>query len=468
MFNEEAVEDPSQPPQASQDQIIESIKQSSTSIQSQKIEPRVLENGLEVYAIKMPAVPMVTVMIAVKNGAYVETPDLDGLAHLYEHMFFKANAMVPSQTEFLKMLDELGVELGPNMNAYTSTESVRYFFTVQSKFLEQGITFMADAVRTPQFLQEELEKEREVVIGEFDRYEGSPTQVFYQKDILQRLFSQYFSRKNVIGDRQVILSATPEQMKMIQNRFYIPNNSALFVVGDFDEELLWNAIDRSFNDWNRGPDPFESFPIPDHPPLMQTQTFNKEAAVQNVTIIRAYQGPSVTLNDKDTIAFDLLSQMISLESSPWRKELINSGLAASANFFSWSQRHTSPLFFTLDATPENAQKAYVRMHSLISRMAEGGLFTEEQLKIAKTSTEVRSAYDREIAKRYALGLASIWTSTGSLDYYTNYIDLMKSINLSDIDAALANYLRGAPYIAGALIPPGAPKIVFHKQEMGGL
>ena len=49
---------------------------------------KTLSNGLEVIVIENPAVPLVTVEIAVHAGAFVEPPELDGLSHLYEHMFF--------------------------------------------------------------------------------------------------------------------------------------------------------------------------------------------------------------------------------------------------------------------------------------------------------------------------------------------------------------------------------------------
>jgi len=424
-----------------------------------------LENGLEVYAIHKGSIPMVTVMIAVKNGAFVETPDIDGLAHLYEHMFFKANEKVPSQKEFINILDQLGVELGPNMNAYTSTESVRYFFTIQSAFLERGLHFMADAVKTPLFLPNELENERKVVIGEFDRYEASPSQIFFQKDIMGRMFATYFTRKNTIGSRSVILSATPEQMHNIQKRFYIPNNSALFIVGDYDAESLWPKVEEAFGDWKAGPDPFVENPIPAHPPLEKTYHFNKSAAVQTVNIVTAYHGPSLVEDNLGTVVFDVVSLMLGLESSPFQKELVHSGLASSASMFSWSQRYTSPVMFSLETQSEKSKQAYDKLNDLIKRISAGQFFNQKDLETAKAAIEVRSAYDREVGQRYALGLASVWTSTGSLDYYLNYIPLVKTIQLSDIDATLKKYIAGQNSVTGVLHPEGSGKIDFPDEDL---
>src|SRR3954462_14494908 len=67
-----------------------------------------LDNGLEIVVIENSKVPLATIKIAVKNGAYTEGPEFSGLSHLFEHMFFKANQDYPNQEKFLKRTQELG------------------------------------------------------------------------------------------------------------------------------------------------------------------------------------------------------------------------------------------------------------------------------------------------------------------------------------------------------------------------
>jgi len=423
-------------------------------------ELRKLPNGLEVYLVPKLEVPIVTILVATKNGAYTEPPDYNGLSHLYEHMFFKANQKLPSQSAFIAGLDDIGVEIGSHMNAFTSTESVRYFYTVQSRYAERGIEFMADAVISPAFLQDELERERKVVLDEFNRFEASPQQVFYQMDLMKRLFTENFTRKNTIGTRPVIENASQEQMRTIQNRYYIPNNTALFIVGSFDNDKMMAAVEKYFGGWKSGPDPFESFPVPEHPALTKTDTFSREADVQTVSVVKAFHGPSMVKDNAGVIAFDLMGQMLSFETSPFQKELVDTGLAASASFSTWSQRYTSPLYFDVETSPDKAQKAADKMNELINRMAKGNFFTQEDLEIAKTSTEVRSAFDHEVGQRFALGLAGIWCSTGNLEFYDSYISEMKKVTLADIDREIKEYIASKPFVAGALIPKGAPAVTL--------
>src|SRR6266705_1909823 len=74
-----------------------------------KLVNRVLANGLEVIVLEDHSVPLVTIELGVKNGSYTEPPELNGLSHLYEHMFFKANRAMASQETYLKTIGQLGI-----------------------------------------------------------------------------------------------------------------------------------------------------------------------------------------------------------------------------------------------------------------------------------------------------------------------------------------------------------------------
>jgi len=139
-------------------------------VRGAEITQRELENGLQVILVNNPTVPLATIEIVVKTGATCESPQYDGLAHLYEHMFFKGNKTLPTQEAYKKRVRELGI----SYNGMTSTESVRYFITLQKDKLEEGIKFMNDAIRFPLFHREELDKERNVILNEYARDESQP------------------------------------------------------------------------------------------------------------------------------------------------------------------------------------------------------------------------------------------------------------------------------------------------------
>ena len=136
------------------------------------------------------------VEIAAKNGSFTEPPEYNGLSHLYEHMFYKADSVLPSQQYFLQRVGELGAI----WNGRTETERVFYYFTLPSYNLDPGLKFLSDCIRKPLFDSVELEKERHVVIGEIDRNESLPFFKF-QNALDDSLWWKYPSRKNPLGDR---------------------------------------------------------------------------------------------------------------------------------------------------------------------------------------------------------------------------------------------------------------------------
>ena len=191
------------------------------------IAGKVLANGLEVIVLEDHSVPIVTIELAVRNGSFTEPPELNGLSHLYEHMFFKANRAIANQEQYLQKIGQLGIAY----NGETREEVVEYYFTTTSPNLRSAMNFMRDAVRYPMFEDREFERERQVVIGEIDRNESEPG-YYLNKEMNDRLFYKFPSRKQPLGNRQTVSTATTAMMRLIQGRYYVPNNSALVITGD--------------------------------------------------------------------------------------------------------------------------------------------------------------------------------------------------------------------------------------------
>ena len=149
-------------------------------------------------------------------------------------------------------------------NGTTKEESVSYYLTLPSDSLAAALRFMAAALRAPLFLSSELAREKEVVLGEYDRQEASP---FFQltQTMEQKLYPGNWSRKNVIGDRDVIRHVTPEQMREIQHRYYVPNNSALIVTGDVDADARLLPRPDASSVTGRGQRPVRGLPDPADP-----------------------------------------------------------------------------------------------------------------------------------------------------------------------------------------------------------
>ena len=157
-----------------------------------------LKNGLQIIVIENPAVPLVTVEIAVKNGAYTESPEYNGLSHLYEHMFFKSNERSKADG-----YHDRAAELGMLSNAQTQFEVVNYYTTTIRTGLREALTLMRDAIRYPLFDKQELDQEIQVVLDELNQHRSNP--YFYLIDATdKKLWYKYPSRKRPGGDPETV------------------------------------------------------------------------------------------------------------------------------------------------------------------------------------------------------------------------------------------------------------------------
>jgi zinc protease len=413
------------------------------------IHSRTLGNGLEVIVIENHAVPLVTVELNVKNGAYTETPDYNGLSHLYEHMFFKANRSIPSQEKYLERTNELGA----SFNGTTSEERVNYFITLGVDSLAAGMQFMHDAIRYPLFLQDELVRERPVVIGEYDRAESNP--FFHLERAVDTLLwtPGYYSRKNTIGNREIILSTPPEKMRTIQERFYVPNNTALILSGDVTPERGFALAEQVFGAWPRGANPFAT-PIPDPPPLTSSKAVVVEQPVNTVTVEIKWHGPSVGKDPEATYAADLLAQITSNPTSAFQKALVESGLAFGAGFSYYTLNHTGPITIQAQTTPDKALAVHAALLAEVAKFDDPGYVTAEELAAAKTQVRIADTYGREQASSFA-HTVGFWWAVAGLDYYRNYVENVRRVQASDFAEFAREFIIGKPSVSGVLISPQA-------------
>jgi zinc protease len=411
------------------------------------VQRKVLPNGLEVIVIESHGVPIVTLEIDVKNGSFTQTPEYAGLAHMYEHMFFKSNKTFATPESF----NDRAAELGAVYNGTTQEERVNYYLTVPTDSAEGALRFLAAALRDPLFRKDELERERQVVIGEYDRNESSPFFHLTQA-MTERLYPGQWSRKNTIGDRDVILGTTPAKMQTIQRKYYVPNNTALVVAGDVDPARVFALAQQVLGDWPRQGDPFVADPIPPIPALTKNEGVVKEAPVGAVTVMLQWQGPSVGKDPGATYAADVFSDVLNQPDSPLQRKLVDSGLfqAVGVNYYTLNQ--TGPITISGQTTPDKLRRALVALDAEIAHFGDSTYFSREALDASKASRAVSSAFGVERASGIAHTIG-FWWSVASVDYFMGYVDNMGKQSLTDLTRYARKYILGKPRVVGVMISP---------------
>lgn len=406
-----------------------------------------LSNGLEVVVIENHKVPLATIEIAVKNGSYTEGPEYSGLSHLFEHMFFKANKDYPEQEKFIRRTEELGMI----WNGTTSDERVNYYFTFDKDSLDAGLHFMNAAIRFPIYRTEDMQKERPVVDGEFQRAESNPG-FLLSIATKKKLWGDLFTRKNAIGDHDVINTATPEKMMVIKDKYYFPNNSILVICGDVKPDEAFEKAEAIFGDWaNSGFDPHEKYPIPEFEPLKTTEYLIEESSIaQTPYVSYNWHGPDTRNDSLGTLAADVFSTILNLNSSKWQQALVDKGLASYAGLSYQTLKHVGPIQIFAVPNPGKLKEFNEEVMRQVSQFADDDYFTEEQLQTAKDILKRNEIRNTEKPSSQASSL-TYWWASASLDYFTDYIPAMMNITRKDIQDYLRKYVIGRPYVAGMII-----------------
>ncbi|MBA3889391.1 MAG: insulinase family protein [Gemmatimonadaceae bacterium] len=420
--------------------------------QRSQLEQRILRdtlaNGLEVIVVPNPGVPLVTIEAVVRNGAFTQPPEYEGLAHLYEHMIFGANSRWPLPGAFMGRLGELGADF----NGTTSEERVNYYLTLSADSIEPGMRALAAALRTPIFRADEMDRERQVVIGEYDRNEADPFYNF-QRAMGRALYGSAWSRKNALGERRVILAATPAMMREIQRRYYVPNNTALIVAGDVTPERALALARAVFGDWSRAPDPFAADPVPPVPPLERNSAIIVEQPIGNsIVVMRQWHGPSARGDVAATYAADVFSDVLNQPTSRFKQRLVDSGLFQSIHVNYYTLNHTGPITIMGETSPERLTEALAALDAELRLVAQPGYITAAELEPVKRQRTAGTMFSLERPSGFAHQVGFWWSVTG-LEYFMGYVDAMARQTPAEVQSYAARYIVGKPSVTGVLVSP---------------
>ena len=257
-------------------------------------------------------------------------------------------------------------------------------------------------------------------------------------------------------------------MRLIQQRYYVPNNSALVVTGDVDPQDVVKMAQEFYGDWaRREKDPFVEFPLVEHPPLPKSEGAVVTSPVQNVVINIGWHGPSIGKDNPATYAADVFSFILRQPNSRFQRNLVDSGLVTGVDLSYYTQRNVGPIQLLAQTTPDKAHAAIKAIYDEIAHFNDKDYYTDEQLESAKALLEADDLYSREKTSDYTHTLSFWWASTG-LEYFRGYLPRLRATSRADISRYVTTYIQGKPHVGLALMSSDAQaKIKVQPEELIG-
>lgn len=410
------------------------------------------ENGLELITLESHKVPLVTIVLAVKAGSFTERPETNGLTHLWEHMFFKGNAAIPDQEAFRERIRELGIVY----NGDTSPELVRYYFTLPSAFLAEGLTFMYQAIATPLIDVKELERERRVVLDEYDR---NASQTGFELYRLRQatIYGAFSYLRNPLGERSLIEHAARDDLMRMKDEVFVPKNSSLLLAGDFDTEAARKLVEKIFKPW-QNPKNWQPVKAPPLPPFPQkpVNLVKTHPQARNVSLSLLFEGPRARAQPKDAYIADVLAGLVNHRLSNFSKRFVDSGLTFGAGFGYLTQSQAGELTLSAVTSPERYAEVLRELQAEPARWMEESTFTASQLEDVRRSLTIQRAYEVNKVSEYVKSLAFWWAVT-DLPFYHQYISELQKVSLSEVRDFVKRYLKDRNSVSSVLLSPADAK-----------
>lgn len=187
-----------------------------------------LPNGLKIITRTMLDAESVTVNFFVGAGGRYEDMDTEyGAAHFLEHLLFKGTHKRPSSKQISEEIDSVG----GYMNAYTAEDHTSYYIKLPKNYFGLAFNILADILVDPLFEQEEIDKERKVILEEIKVFKDDPARNVY--DLVGDLLWPHDTlRTNVIGNEHIINTMGRETIVEYFKQLYTMDNLVLSVAGN--------------------------------------------------------------------------------------------------------------------------------------------------------------------------------------------------------------------------------------------
>ncbi len=207
-----------------------------------QIERVALGNGLRVVTEVMPHVRSVSLGIWIDAGSRIESNPENGLSHFIEHMVFKGTRH-RSAEDIARTVDSVG----GGLDAFTSKELVSYNTKVMDEHLPLAFDVLSDLVLNPLFREDDIEKEKGVILEEIKMEADQPEFVLHET-FLSNFWKGHGLGKPILGTKETVKKFRQDMLTDFYGRVYTPRNILVTAAGNLDHDHIVRLVESQFAD----------------------------------------------------------------------------------------------------------------------------------------------------------------------------------------------------------------------------
>lgn len=378
-----------------------------------------LSNGIRLVYEKIPFVRSLSIGVWIKTGSRNEEIDNSGISHFIEHMMFKGTEK-RSAKDIAESIDNIGGQL----NAFTGKECTCYYTKTLDSHLELSVDVLSDMLFNSRFDNKDIDIERKVISEEIDMYEDSPEELVH--DVLSEVVWDGNSLGYpILGDVKSLNKIDRKAILQYIEKNYTPQNIVISVAGNFNEDELYDIINRYFGTMKPNNNFLSSYKNTE----FKIGSKTKEKDTEQVHICIGFEG--IEHGNDELYSLLAVNNIFGggMSSRLFQKIREEKGLVYS--IFSYPSSYKNAGLFTIYAgmNPEQLQTVVNMVRDEISILIKDGISMDE---LAKSKEQLKG--------NYILGLESTssrMNSIGKSELLLGYINTPDEV-LEKIDSISMN------------------------------
>jgi predicted Zn-dependent peptidase len=219
------------------------------------IRREVLPNGLTILSEEMKHIRSVSIGIWIKTGSREEDPQWNGISHFIEHMVFKGTEH-RSAEDIARQIDSIG----GNMDAFTAKECICFNVKVLDEHLPIAMDVLSDLVLAPVFAEEDIERERGVILEEIKMDEDNPDYLVHEI-FTQNFWKDHALGRPILGTKETVKRFQVAPVKDFYRQRFVPGNLIVSAAGNLKHADFVQLVAKHFQHMKPRKNGFHS-PVP--------------------------------------------------------------------------------------------------------------------------------------------------------------------------------------------------------------
>jgi predicted Zn-dependent peptidase len=389
-----------------------------------------LSNGLKHIHVQKKDSEAATVIFMVGVGSKFEERRISGISHYLEHMFFKGTTTRKDSVEIAEYIEEIG----GTFNAFTGKEYTGYYAMVAKQHTERAFDFVSDLVLNATFPEDEMEKEKGVVIEEMNMYNDMPMKLVSEK-FEELMYGDTPAGWQIIGNKESVSGLTHKDVTDYVTKHYNTENSVVVTVSPASPDKMKEKAEQYFSKVGAGEKSMRETAQPDGSgPAVLLAT--KETDQTHLCL----GFPTVSLKDDSRYAASLVSAVLGggMSSRLFTEIREKRGLCYYVR--ASQDSYSDAGYFVIQAGIDNTkvEEAVKAMMAELKKVKEEGI-TEKELKKVKEYLKGKLALSLEGSQETAVFMAEQYVLQGKTETVEDKWKKIDAVTLEDTQDFISSF-----------------------------